>query len=197
MMAYECSMQRVRLRSLVVSSVLVSVVVRVLAGCLVDVDESLVDRVDASPVVSGSDAGSDGSDGSDAGSDAGSSPGTTDADYAGMACGDAHCLLPAEVCCTGGNGNPDPRQGHCIKAADCQSGDYWECMGPSDCAHAGRPPVCCAVDFKGGGFSKSTCEQTCSVGVDTVILCEPTTTGCSAPTACKPSPEYTGLSSCQ
>ena len=162
----------------------------VLLACLVDVDESLLDKADArSDAPAGADASPEASaDG------AAQEAGTPDA-YAGMPCGAGHCLPPDQVCCTATFSNPDRRLGSCSHAADCETGDYWECMTPLDCAHAGRPPVCCANQFSGGGFSKALCQTSCAANA--TILCDPSAPSCTPPASCLPSPTFVDQYECR
>lgn len=186
------SVHRVGLRATQAALVGASTTLAALGGCFVTVDEGLLRR-DAGPLVDVSaDARVE-----DAGSNEGGVRDASDATapYRGMACGGDRCLPPGKICCTGGDGDPDPSRGHCDTESNCQSGDFWQCMGPSDCTHAGRPPVCCAVDFKGGGFSKATCQTACAS--DATELCEPSEGSCPAPRECQPSTAYPGLFACQ
>lgn len=153
-------------------------------GCFVTVDESLVHR--------------------DAGAPTAVEASTIDADkpveasstvYRGMACGSAHCLPPRQVCCTGSDGDPDRAHGHCDTEADCPTGDFWQCMGPTDCARVNGPPVCCSADHKGGGFSRASCQAACAA--DAFELCEPDNPTCAAPKTCQASAGYPGLFVCQ
>lgn len=154
-----------------------------LAACLVDVDESLLDGVDAK------------TDAPHEGGSPDSAPDGGVPEYTGMPCGTGHCMPPQQVCCTGGFGNPKRSEGSCTTENDCESGDFWECMNPADCAHAGRPPVCCANHFQGGGFSKARCETTC--GANATVLCNPGTPSCTPPAHCVASTEFDDLFECR
>jgi hypothetical protein len=172
------------------------------AACLVTVDESLVDKArtngpnspDAAVEGGVTEAGSADAGGVDAGSVDAASEASV---YAGMPCGTQRCFpSTGQVCCTGSNGDPDPSHGSCGKSADCRTGDFFGCMGPADCADAtGQPPVCCASDFSGGGFSHSSCKTACT-GTD-VELCDPARSVCPSPRVCVASTEYVGLHACQ
>jgi hypothetical protein len=161
-----------------------------LDACLVSVDESLVDRATAPKEAGVSEAGTSGGDAAAAAPEA--------SVYAGMPCGKSgHCFPSAgQVCCTGGDGDPAFGNGSCGKDQDCQTGDFFRCMGPADCADAlGQPAVCCATDFSGGGFSNSSCKAACAAG--DVELCDPQGPACPTPRTCTSSAEYVGLHACQ
>jgi hypothetical protein len=156
------------------------VAAHVFFACLVDVDAGRLDRVDARADATGVDGGG------------------TDAEppsYIGMPCGTGHCLPSDQVCCTGGFGNGNRSQGSCDTAGNCPSGDYWECMSPTDCAHAGRGPFCCGTTYSGGEFSKARCQSTC--GANEATLCDPTAPTCSPPANCVPSNVFRDLFECR
>jgi hypothetical protein len=160
-------------------------------ACLVTVDESLVDKATGPSTTAARPNDGGAAEAGDAAPEA--------SVYAGMACGKGgHCFPSAgQVCCTGSDGDPNPANGSCGNAPDCQTGDFFRCMGPADCADAvlNGPAICCATDFSGGGFSRSGCKAACVAG--DVELCDPNGPVCPTPRTCRPSTEYVGLYACQ
>lgn len=158
-------------------------------ACLVDVDETLLDRasVDAASTDAQTDQGSNGdSDSGDGGSDA--------EPYRGMPCGTGFCTPPSEVCCATTFGDPDITHGKCTSSALCDTGDYFGCTSPRDCAAGGLGTTLCCVVRQKGAFTKTRCVSTCDDA--TGGLCDPNGTPCPSPQTCRPSVEFRDLFEC-
>ena len=156
------------------------------AACLIDVDESLLDRRAATV-----DAGGPREDAPDVGA--------SEAAVPGMPCGTSVCSPLNAICCTGRFSETDRTKGACVPASrkdtDCQSGDWWECMRPSDCAGGASTLRCCANAHTGGGFSKALCGGACDATA--TELCDPSAPSpCAGGGRCIPSPGFPGLYEC-
>lgn len=150
-------------------------------ACLVDVDERLIDRarVDAAAL----DARGDGSG---AASDGGP--------YRGMPCGAGYCAPPGQVCCATTFGDPDITHGKCTSSDLCDTGDFFRCTSPRDCAAAGLGTTLCCVVREKGAFTKTQCASTCDNA--TGGLCDPNGTPCPSTQSCRPSVEFQNLFEC-
>ena len=110
-----------------------------------------------------------------------------------VACGDASCPVPAELCCVGGNLGPPVYR--CNDVADAGLN---KCMGigtrtPVLCDEAEDCPgqVCCGTKNEAGtGYTIVECKPTCGSFVDDeIVFCNPDAkvSECMAPLTCNPS----------
>jgi hypothetical protein len=151
-------------------------------ACLVEVDESLVDR----PRDGGVDATTGGDGGKDAGVDAGP--------YPGLACGTSHCTRTGQVCCATTFGDPDIANGTCTTKDLCESGDYFGCTSARDCRESGLGDVTCCAAIVKGAFNLTRCASTCTA--PDVVLCEQATPRCPGAQECLPSTRFPSLFEC-
>jgi len=125
--------------------------VSLVSACFASIDEGLLHPRDAGVT--------------DATPDGGSAVPDAGPPYRGVLCGDAACTPPASVCCTGTFGDPDYRNGSCGARDNCQTGDHFACVGPSDCTYTGAAgPRCCVVKDREGAFTRTACAASCDDG---------------------------------
>lgn len=137
------------------------------AGCGAPVDTTgLFPATDG-----GTEPGSDGGDGG--ATDAGmSTPGY-------VYCQGAPCMV-GQVCCLN---SKDHSLDVCAAPGSCGQGFVeLACNGPEDCPGQ----VCCGDHLASGGYSKLSCQATCT-GTDTRIICEAHPAICPSGKVCKPS----------
>jgi hypothetical protein len=141
-------------------------------ACLMTIDEGRI----PSPTTGTSDA-----------SDATSSADVTS--KSGVRCGSATCAAPKPVCCVVNLGENDYRNGACDTAQDCQTGDYFHCTRPSECASG----TSCCVVLAGSAFTRTECAATCAGS----SICEPGGAPCPGGATCTQSAMLPGLYECK
>lgn len=115
-------------------------------------------------------------------------PMPVDATSPGVRCGTGTCVgLP--VCCVQTLGDNDYRKGACNTSLDCQTGDYFECTRPTECAATAS---CCIV-VKGGAFTRTECASSCPGAA----LCDPGGAACAGGKSCLASADLPGLFECR